>query len=171
MAYQEENIDNCPNVSEEDSLLTPGMLSESQEHYLDSYNRLIAKGFLSTLTKKEYEVWRLFTNTKLPISGIADELQLSMKMVRKHIKKVTIKLREELETECNWNRKIEPQYSRTGAQKYIRVVTTNADPNPSIDEDHLFKARLKAHKKEVDAFLKAYPLVSHQYKDSDYENN
>jgi len=165
MAYQEESIDHCPDISEEDSLLTPGMLTDSQEKYLESYNRLIEKGFLSALTKKEYEVWRLFVNTKLPIWGIADELNLSIKMVRKYIKKVTTKLREELENECNWNRPVEQKYSRTGAQKHLRVVTTKQASNPSTEEDRLFKAKLKAHKKEIDTFLKKHPLVSHQYQD------
>jgi predicted DNA-binding protein YlxM (UPF0122 family) len=172
MAYQEENIDNMPDVSEEDSLLKPGQLSEKDEKYLDSYNRLIQQGFLSTLTHQEYKVWRLFSNTQASINEIAEELDLSPSMIRKYIKKVTNKLREELAVEHDWSRPAEQKYSRTGFKKDLKVVLSRDTTRKSaLKADRLFKERLKAHKKEVDAFLKTHPLIRPKCEDNFNEDN
>jgi predicted transcriptional regulator len=172
MAYQEEDVDNIPDVSEEDSLLRPGMLSEKEEHYLDSYNRLIEKGFLSALTQNEYKVWRLFSCTQADVFTIAKELTLSVSMVRKYIKQVTNKLREELEIEHNWSRTTEQKYSNTGFKKNLKITRNKRVDNKDSDKTELlFKERLKAHKKEIDDWLKKNPLVRRKLEDDNNEDN
>jgi predicted transcriptional regulator len=171
MAYQEENLDYLPEVSEEDSLLRPGQLSEKDEQYLSSYNRLIDKGFLSALTQSEYKVWRLFANTQITIKEISNELGLSQSMVRKYIKQVTNKLKEELEVEHNWNRPIEQKYTRTGFKKNLKTKLIKSSTNTDAEKtDRLFKNRIKEHQKEVDDFLRRNPLVKRQFEDEDYED-
>ena len=171
MAYPEENLDYLPDVSEEDSLLRPGQLSEKDEQYLSSYNRLIDKGFLSALTSNEYKVWRLFANTQISIGEISSELGLSQSTVRKYIKQVTNKLKEELEVEHNWNRPVEQKYTRAGFKRHLKTKLIKHGSNTDAEKtDKLFKSRIKEHQKEVDDFLKRNPLVKRQFEDEDYED-
>jgi len=172
MAYQEENIDNIPDVSEEDSLLKPGLLSEKDDNYLESYNRLIEKGFLSSLTQNEYKVWRLFTNTQISVRDISKELELSISTVKSYIKQVVNKLQEELEVERNWHRPIEQKYSNNGFKKNLKAIQNKDLSHKESDKtEKLFKERLKTHKKEIDLWLKQHPLVKRKLEKDDNEDN
>jgi DNA-binding CsgD family transcriptional regulator len=172
MADQQDDINAFENISDEDALLQPGMLSKSQTKYLSSYNRLIKKGFLSTLTHQEYKVWRLFANTRASVDEISNELNLSSSMVAEYIQQVVSKLKEELAIEKNWKKPIEQKYTKTGFKKYLREKEID-DPvyKASRQIDKLFKDRLQIHQKEVDAFLRKHPLKRRKPDEDDFNED
>jgi hypothetical protein len=160
MDYKNENIDDVPDFSEEDALLTPRMISPKDRRNLSDYNRLIKKGFLSTLTLLEYRVWRLYANTGSSIPMIADSLDISKREVKKYISQVVNKLKIELEIEKDWSKPVKQKFSRTGTQKGIKTVSKVSPDDRDVEQvDKLFKERIRKYQKEVDAFLKKHPLV------------
>jgi DNA-binding CsgD family transcriptional regulator len=163
MADKEEGLNKSKDVSEEDSLLQPGMLSPKDELHLDSYNQLITKGFLSSLTHNEYQVWRLFANTRLSSELISQELNLSLNSVRNYINRVVRKLRLELTVNKDWSYQDEQKYTSNGFKKNLKTLERQLDSTDKARKiDKMFKERLRKHKREVDAFLKKHPLIRYK---------